>query len=189
MRSILSILLLASAGVQCRGQTVVGIRGAQFTINGQPTYTAASGFPSANHNLAGTLLNVRAVQAVFDDANYPGKGSRANPYHSVTQGEIFWDYPDGPWDPERNVREFLDALPSWRRCGLLGRGWGGGRLWWHGRRWLWRPNPARDLKAALLVRRDHVTGDVDRPLAYLDVAVDDELPRLQRRDRGPLLVD
>ncbi|HYW43319.1 MAG TPA: hypothetical protein VE959_10720 [Bryobacteraceae bacterium] len=119
MRSILSILLLASAGVQCRGQTVVGIRGAQFTINGQPTYTAASGFPSANHNLAGTLLNVRAVQAVFDDANYPGKGSRANPYHSVTQGEIFWDYPDGPWDPERNVREFLDALPSWRRCGLL----------------------------------------------------------------------
>lgn len=120
-RAHLSLRLLAVliAGVAGWAETVVGIRGSQFTINGQPTYTAASGFPRAEPNLAGTLLNVRAVQAIFDDANYPGSGSRAHPYHSNTQGEIFWDYPDGPWDPERNVREFLAALPEWRSCGVL----------------------------------------------------------------------
>jgi hypothetical protein len=98
--------------------TVVGIRGSQFTVNGAPTYTAASGFPSANPNVAGTLLNVRAVQAIFDDANYPNLGTRAHPYHTNTMGEVSWEYPEGGWDPERNVREFLAALPEWRRSGL-----------------------------------------------------------------------
>ena len=112
-------LLLPFGGAQTAGNTVVGIRGSQFTINGQLSYTAASGFPSANANLAGTLLNVRAVQAIFDDANYPNQGSRLHPYQSNTLGAIFWDYPDGPWDPERNLREFLAALPAWRRAGLL----------------------------------------------------------------------
>jgi hypothetical protein len=113
-----SLLLPAVCGAQGLN-TVVGIHGSQFTINGQPTYTPASGFPSANPNLTGTLLNVRAVQAIFDDANYPNQGSRQHPYQSNTLGPIFWDYPDGPWDPERNVREFLAALPDWRRSGLL----------------------------------------------------------------------
>ena len=118
--SVLILSLVAAVGsAQNSGSTVVGIRGWQFTINGQVTYTRASGFPNADPNLAGTLLNVRAVQAVFDDANYPNGGSRAHPYRSNTMGDIFWDYPDGPWDPERNVREFLAALPDWRRCGLL----------------------------------------------------------------------
>src|ERR1039457_4867661 len=113
------LLFLPLGGAQTAGSTVVGIRGSQFTINGQLSYTPPSGFPSANTNLAGTLLNVRAVQAIFDDANYPNQGSRLHPYQSNTLGPIFWDYPDGPWDPERNVREFLAALPDWRRCGLL----------------------------------------------------------------------
>jgi hypothetical protein len=113
-------LLLMLAGLQCaHGQTVVGIHGSQFTINGNPTYTAASGFASADPNLQGTLLNVRAVQAIFDDANYPTEGSRAHPYTSNTMGPVFWDYPDGPWDPERNLREFLAALPDWRHAGIL----------------------------------------------------------------------
>jgi hypothetical protein len=31
-----------------------------------------------------------------------------------------WAYPDtGKWDPERNVRELLDALPEWRKRGVL----------------------------------------------------------------------
>lgn len=112
---VLSFLTLTAA----RGQTVVGIRGSQFTVNGQPTYTATSGFRSADPNLQGTLLNVRAVQAIFDDANYPNGGSRAHPYPSTFMGDISFDYPDGKWDPERNVREFLAALPDWRRCGVL----------------------------------------------------------------------
>jgi len=115
-RVLFAVLLVSAAS---HGATVVGIRGSLFTLNGQPTYTAATGFPQADPNLAGTLLNVRAVQAIFDDANYPGMGSRKNPYHSNTLGDVFWDYPDGPWDAERNVREFLAALPDWRRSGLL----------------------------------------------------------------------
>src|ERR1700726_1114738 len=113
------LVALALSGAPIRGATVVGIRGPQFTLNGQLTYSAAAGFPRADPNLAGTLLNVRAVQGIFDDANYPQMGSRKNPYRSNTLGDIFWDYPDGPWDAERNVREFLAALPDWRRCGLL----------------------------------------------------------------------
>lgn len=115
-----TLLLFLSAMSLCQtGRTVVGTRGTHFTINGNPTYTAAAGFPSANPNLQGTLLNVRAVQGVFDDANYPKQGSRARPYQTNTVGEVSWDYPDGPWDPERNVRELIAALPDWRRCGLL----------------------------------------------------------------------
>jgi hypothetical protein len=53
-----------------------------------------------------------------------------------------WNYPDtGRWDAERNTREFLAAMPSWRRHGLLGftinlqggspQGYTKGRQPWH----------------------------------------------------------
>lgn len=113
------ITLVVAAGNIISAQTVVGIRGAEFTINGEPTYTAAQGFPSASPELRGTLLNVRAVQAIFDDANYPGGGSKAHPYLSPTMGAVSFDYPDGPFSAERNVRELIAALPSWRRAGVL----------------------------------------------------------------------
>jgi hypothetical protein len=46
------------------------------------------------------------VQGIFDDRN-PETRSR-------------WAYPDTKtWDPERNIREFLAAMPEWRRHGLL----------------------------------------------------------------------
>jgi len=46
------------------------------------------------------------VQGIFDDLN-PQTRSR-------------WAYPDtGRWDPERNTREFIEAMPSWRAHGLL----------------------------------------------------------------------
>jgi hypothetical protein len=46
------------------------------------------------------------VQATFDDAN-PDTVAR-------------WAYPDtGVWDPERNVSEFVDALPVYRQHGVL----------------------------------------------------------------------
>ncbi|HEY2013922.1 MAG TPA: hypothetical protein VGH38_10505, partial [Bryobacteraceae bacterium] len=75
--SLIPAFLALLPAALAQSATVVGIRGSGFTINGQVTYTPAAGFPSANPNLAGTLLNVRAVQAIFDDANYPGQGSRA----------------------------------------------------------------------------------------------------------------
>ena len=51
-------------------------------------------------------MNSRMIQATFDDLN-PETRTR-------------WVYPDtGEWDPERNVVEFLDALPTYREHGLL----------------------------------------------------------------------
>jgi hypothetical protein len=51
-------------------------------------------------------MNSRMVQATFDDRN-PETRTR-------------WAYPDtGAWDPDRNTREFLAAMPEWRRHGLL----------------------------------------------------------------------
>ena len=96
---VILLLFLPFGSAQTGGSTVVGIRGSQFTINGKPSYTRTPGFPSRiRRNVAGTLLNVRAIQAIFDDANYPNEGSRltrTSPIHS----DQSWDYPDGPWDP------------------------------------------------------------------------------------------
>jgi hypothetical protein len=46
------------------------------------------------------------VQGIFDDLN-PATATN-------------WAYPDtGKWDAERNTREFIAAMPEWRRHGLL----------------------------------------------------------------------
>ncbi len=83
--------------------THVTIEGERFFINGEPTY---KGRVWRGYRIEGLLLNSRMVQATFDDAN-PETRSR-------------WAYPDtGVWDPERNVREFLAALPIYRQHGLL----------------------------------------------------------------------
>lgn len=85
------------------GRTTVAIRGDQFLINGKPTY---AGRFYKGLKIEGLLMNVRAVQAIFDDENQETRGK--------------WAYPDtGKWDAERNVREFLAALPEWRRHGVL----------------------------------------------------------------------
>ena len=79
------------------------IEGDRFFINGEPTY---KGRTFRGYRIEGLLLNSRMIQATFDDAN-PETRSR-------------WAYPDtGIWDPERNVREFLAALPVYRAHGLL----------------------------------------------------------------------
>jgi hypothetical protein len=83
--------------------TAVSIVGDTFHINGRPTY---EGRTWQGHKVEGLLLNSRMVQGTFDDLN---------PATAPT-----FAYPDtGRWDPERNTREFLDAMPEWRRHGLL----------------------------------------------------------------------
>jgi hypothetical protein len=80
----------------------VAIVGDAFHVNGRPTY---EGRRWNGLKIEGLLLNSRMVQATFDDLN-PETRSR-------------WAYPDTKaWDPERNVREFLAAMPEWRRHGL-----------------------------------------------------------------------
>lgn len=84
-------------------KTIVTIIGEDFYLNGHPTY---AGRVWNGHRIEGLLLNSRMVQGIFDDLN-PATASR-------------WAYSDtGEWDPERNAREFLKAMPEWRRHGLL----------------------------------------------------------------------
>jgi hypothetical protein len=84
-------------------KTIFSIVGEDFHINGRPTYTGRSW---QGRRIEGLLMNTRMVQATFDDLN-PETVAR-------------WAYPDtGKWDPERNVREFIAAMPEWKRHGLL----------------------------------------------------------------------
>src|SRR5690349_19562216 len=82
--------------------TVVSIQGREFTINGRSTY---AGHSYDGATIQGLLFNSRMVQGIFDDRN-PDTRSR-------------WNYPDGPWDADRNTREFIAAMPLWKANGLL----------------------------------------------------------------------
>lgn len=87
-----------------RHKTEVAIRGEQFLINGKPTYASRVW---QGKRIEGLLFNSRMVQAIFDDLN--------------PKTRELWAYPDtGKWDAERNTREFIAAMPQWRRHGLLG---------------------------------------------------------------------
>jgi hypothetical protein len=84
-------------------KTEVAIVGDAFHINGKPTY---AGRKWNGHKIEGLLFNSRMVQGIFDDLNPETVGK--------------WAYPDtGKWDAERNTREFLAAMPEWRKHGLL----------------------------------------------------------------------
>lgn len=95
---------LAAPPASAAGKTTVSIEGDRFFLNGRPTYEGRS---YKGMKIEGLLMNSRMVQGAFDDLN-PETRSR-------------WNYPDtGKWDAERNTREFLAAMPEWRRHGLLG---------------------------------------------------------------------
>jgi len=92
----------ASAAEPVR-KTAVSIQKEAFHINGQPTY---KGRVWKEQKIEGLLFNSRMVQATFDDLN-PKTAQQ-------------WAYPDTKkWDAERNTREFLAAIPIWRKHGLL----------------------------------------------------------------------
>jgi hypothetical protein len=98
---LLFAAVIASAAAERR--TTVSIVSNEFHINGQPTY---AGRTWKGHKIQGLLMNSRMVQGIFDDLN--------------TNTVARWAYPDtGKWDAERNTREFLAAMPEWRRHGLL----------------------------------------------------------------------
>ena len=105
MRTLLLALVLSFLVARggARAQTEVAIRGDAFQLNGKPTY---AGRVWHGHKIEGLLLNARLVQGIFDDRN-PATVSK-------------WAYPDtGKWDAERNTREFIAAMPEWKRHGLL----------------------------------------------------------------------
>ena len=95
--------LLAADSPVKTNHTVVSIAGDEFHINGRPTY---AGRTWHGNKIQGLLLNARLVQGIFDDLN--------------TNTVLRWAYPEtGKWDAERNTREFIAAMPEWRRHGLL----------------------------------------------------------------------
>jgi len=101
--------LLGEGEDEIQRKTCVSIKEQAFFINEHPTCRGrvlkrGEGEDAEEHKIEGLLFNVRAVNAIFDDLN-PRTRDR-------------WAYPDGPWDPERNTRDCLDALPYWRRSGV-----------------------------------------------------------------------
>ena len=96
--------LLAAALQAGSRQTELAIDGDRFLINNKPTY---AGRTWRGHKVEGLLLNTRMVQGIFDDRN---SATTAN-----------WQYPDTKnWDAARNTREFVAAMPEWRKHGVLG---------------------------------------------------------------------
>jgi hypothetical protein len=150
MRAAAGALLLSAACAAPRA-TVVSIAGDAFLINGAPTY---AGRRWQGHRIEGLLMNARLVQGIFDDLNPQTVGR--------------WVYPDtGRWDPDRNTREFIEALPHWRAHGLLAftlnlqggnpRGYGGDQLLENS---TFAPDGA--LRPAYLARLERILDAADR---------------------------
>lgn len=100
--SLLTVMVHPIA-LNAQARTILTIQGEQFYINGEPTYR---GREWNGYRVEGLLMNSRMVQGIFDDLNP----------ETVTR----WKYPDtGIWDPERNTREFTEAMPSWKSAGML----------------------------------------------------------------------
>ena len=100
---ILDVILLIST--VCSQTTEISIKGDNFYINDELTYSSAS-----NTNVHGLLLNSRMVQGIFDD------------YNSSTIK--YWYYPDiNDYDPMRNTKEFIGNVSIWRSYNLLAFTW------------------------------------------------------------------
>lgn len=100
---LLLILSLSAAAFQGKKRgTTVSIKGDEFYINGKPTY---EGRHWEGNKVQGLLINSRMVQGIFDDLN--------------PETRSLFVYPDTKkWDPERNTREFVEAMDEWHRHGL-----------------------------------------------------------------------
>jgi len=102
-RELLALSALSLTAAPPKRKTVVSIDREQFKINGKLTYKGRS---FKGKKIEGLLFNSRVVQGTFNDTN-PETASK-------------WAYPDtGKWDADRNTREFLAAMPEWRKHGLL----------------------------------------------------------------------
>jgi hypothetical protein len=110
---VLPLVLAFSWGIPSVGgqgrSTEVSIVGDEFHVNGVPTYAGRtwSTADGGRHRIEGLLMNARLVQGIFDDPV------------AETRGQ--WMYPDTRvWDPDRNTREFIEAMAAWREHGLIG---------------------------------------------------------------------
>lgn len=104
MKKVLIALLFVSTLTQAQKQkTEVSIKGEDFYINNKITL---KGKNYEGMRLEGLLPNSRMVQGIYDDLN--------------PETQAMWKYPDtGKWDADRNTREFIKAMPEWKKHGLL----------------------------------------------------------------------
>jgi hypothetical protein len=104
MKKVLIALLFVSTLTQAQKQkTEVSIKGEDFYINNKITL---KGKTYEGMRLEGLLPNSRMVQGIYDDLN--------------PETRAMWKYPDtGEWDADRNTREFIKAMPEWKKHGLL----------------------------------------------------------------------
>jgi arabinoxylan arabinofuranohydrolase len=85
-----------------KARTNVSIVGEEFHINGVPTY---DGRRWQGKKIQGLLMNSRMVQGIFNDLNPENVSEFAYADTKV-------------WDPERNNREFIEAMSEWKAFGL-----------------------------------------------------------------------
>lgn len=148
--SLLFALWWPSLAAEPGRKTAVAIVGEEFHLNGKPTY---AGRVWNGKNLQGLLMNARMVQGIFDDLNPETVGR--------------WAYPDTKrWDAERNTREFLAAMPEWRRHGLLAvtLNLQGGSPQGYSREQPWENNaftPTGELRPAYLARLARILDRAD----------------------------
>lgn len=144
---LLALAINAYAVEVGRADTVVGISGVDFTIDGAVTYPGTC--------VEGRLMNSRMANAIFDDENPDTVDT--------------WNYPDtGEWDAQRNTREFIAALDGYADNGLnaFTLGMQGGNPFEHGtpeHPWIvsaFRPDGS--LEPAWLDRADDVIRAADR---------------------------
>ena len=103
LATLIVVSLLGSSAMAQTRKTEISIRGDAFLINGKLTY---EGRFWQGQRIEGLLMNSRMVQATFDDLN--------------PETISMWAYPDTKkYDANRNSREFIAALPEYRRHGLL----------------------------------------------------------------------
>jgi hypothetical protein len=149
-----AVFFLAAAchtALQDEFRTQAAIVGEKFYINGQPTF---AGRMWESRPVEGLLPNARMVQGVFDDLNPETAGK--------------WKYPDtGLWDPERNTREFIAAMPLWREHGLLAFtiNFQGGSPEGYSRQQPWENNafePDGSLRPAYTERMERILREADR---------------------------
>ncbi len=87
--------------------THLGIRGADFLVNGELTYgdsdSTRAGRQAAPQPLRGLVFNARFIQGIFDDAAGRDRYAR---------------FGRGPFDPDENTNGLIAALPEWYKHGL-----------------------------------------------------------------------
>lgn len=104
IRIVSMLLVLIYIVIPKTYATDVTINGNSFFIDGKPTY---QGRYWNGHKIEGLLMNSRMVQGIFDDLDPKTRN--------------LYKYPDtGEWDPNRNTKEFVDAMEEWYNHGLLG---------------------------------------------------------------------